>query len=91
MEIQNCEKHFVTISRMAATAAILKISVLLAHLELMPWSVGHGPSLIRMSVSNFSFHILDISIRIISMMAAMAAILKVFNRYLLPNSKSDGA
>ena len=38
-----------------------------------------------------TFHIFDISIRIVSMMAAMAAILKVFICYLLPNSKSDGA
>ena len=52
--------------------------LLLALLELMPWSVDHGLSLIRMSVGNF--HILDISIRIVSMMAAMAAILKVFSR-----------
>ena len=28
--------------------------LLLVHLELMLWSVDHGPSLIRMSVSNFS-------------------------------------
>ena len=34
-----------------------------------------------------TFHIFDISNRIVSMMAAM----KVFNCYLLPNSKSDGA
>ena len=52
----------------------------------MLWSVGHSPSLIRMSVS---FNIFDISIRIISMMVTMA-ILKVFNCYLLPNRKSDG-
>ena len=37
-----------------------------------------------------SFHIFDISIRIISMMVTMVAILKVFNCYLLPNGKSDG-
>ena len=37
-----------------------------------------------------TFHILDISIRIVSMMAAMAAILKVCYCYMLPNSKSDG-
>ena len=38
-----------------------------------------------------TFLILDISIRIVSMMAAIEAILKVFNCYLLPSSKSDGA
>ena len=53
----------------------------------MLWSVDHGPSLMRMSIT---FHILDISIRIVSMLAAMAAILKVFSCYLLLNSKSDG-
>ena len=37
------------------------------------------------------FHIFDISIRIISMMVIMMAILKVFNCNLLPNRKSDGA
>ena len=37
-----------------------------------------------------TFQILDISIRIVSMLAAMAAILKVFSCYLLPNSKLDG-
>ena len=55
----------------------------------MPWSVDHGLSLIHMSVS--AFHIFNISIRIISMMVTMVAILKVFNGYLLPNHKSDGA
>ena len=54
----------------------------------MPLSVDHGlPSSVCLSVT---FHILDISMRIGSMMAAMAAILKVFNCYLLQNSKSDG-
>ena len=38
-----------------------------------------------------TFHILDISIRIIYMMPTMTAILKVLNCYLLPNLKSDGA
>ena len=65
--------HFATVATMAATAAILKIF----NCQLMPWSVDHGPSLIHMSVSNF--HVLDISIRIISMMAAIAAILKVLS------------
>ena len=46
------------------------------------------PSSVCLSVT---FHIFDIFIRIISMIAAMAAILKVFIGYLLPNSKSDGA
>ena len=45
----------------------------------MPWSVDHGPHLIRMSVGSFS-HFLTVS-----MMAARAAILKVFNCYLRPN------
>ena len=51
----------------------------------MPWSVDSSvcPSV--------TLHIFDISIRIISMMATMAATLKVFNCYLLPNSKSDRA
>ena len=50
----------------------------------MPWAVDHGLSHIRMSVSNFShFQYLNQNI---SMMAAMTAILKVFNCYLLPNS-----
>ena len=42
--------HFVTISKMAATTAILK----LFSCQLMLLSVDHGPSFIRMSVSNFS-------------------------------------
>ena len=50
----------------------------------MTWSVDHGPSLIRMSVSNFS-HFQHHHQNCI-----MEAILKVFNSYLLPNSKSDG-
>ena len=56
-------------------------------------SLCHGlltmvrPSSICPSVT---FHIFNISIRVISMMAAMAAILKIFSCYLLPNSKSDG-
>ena len=59
----------------------------------MQWSVDHVvcPSSVCLSVS---FHIFDITIRIVSMMAmmaTMAAILKVFNFYLLLNSKSDGA
>ena len=37
------------------------------------------------------FYIFDISIRIVFMMVATVAILKVFNCYLLPNRKSDGA
>ena len=41
----------------------------------MPWSVDHGPSSVSPSAT---FNIFDISIRIISMMAAM------------PNSKSNG-
>ena len=77
--------HFVTISTMAATAAILKSFTC----QLMPWSVDHGPSLIR--CLSATFHIFDISIRIISMMAIMAAILKVFNCYPVPNRASDGA
>ena len=44
------------------------------------------PSSIYPSVT---FHISNISIRIVSIMAAMAVILKVFNCYLLPNRKSD--
>ena len=44
------------------------------------------PSSVRTSAT---FYILNIFIRIISMMVAMAAILKVFNCYLL--TKSDGA
>ena len=54
----------------------------------MLWSVDHSPSLISMFVSIFSHF--GINIRIISMMVTMAAILKVFNCYLLRNSKSDG-
>ena len=74
--------HFVTISTMAATAVILKIF----SCQLMPWSVGHGPSLIRhMSVSNFPTF-LTFPLELFK----MAAILKVFSCYLLPNSKSDG-
>ena len=42
--------HFVTISMMAAIAVILKIF----NCQLMLWSVDHGPSLIPMSISNFS-------------------------------------
>ena len=38
-----------------------------------------------------TFHIFDISIRIVSMMAAMAALLKVFSCNLFPNSKLYGA
>ena len=38
-----------------------------------------------------TFHILDITIRIVSMMATMAAILKAFSCYLLLNSNSHGA
>ena len=38
-----------------------------------------------------TFHIFDISIRIVSMITAMAAILEVFSCYLLPTSKSDKA
>ena len=49
----------------------------------MPWSVDHGLSR--------TFRICDIFNRIVSMMATTAAILKVFNCYLLPNRKSDGA
>ena len=89
---QLLKKHNGMIATVAATAAILKISYCeltcgFAPDQLMLWSVNHGPSLIRMSVSN----IFDISIRIVSMMATMAAILKVFSCYLLLNSKSDGA
>ena len=40
------------------------------------------PSSVCLSVT---FHIFDISIRIVFIIAAMAAILKVFNCYLLPN------
>ena len=54
----------------------------------MPWSVDYGPSHITPSIS---IHIFDISIRIVSRMVTMADILKVFNCYLIPNSKSDGA
>ena len=54
----------------------------------MLWSVDHCPCLIPMSVT---FHIFDISIRMVSMMAAMATILEVFNCYLLLNRKSDKA
>ena len=60
---------------MAATAASLKIF----NCQLMPRYVYHDLSA--------TFHIFDISVRIISM---MAAILKVFSSYLLPNRKSDG-
>ena len=73
---------------MAAAAVFLKIF----YCQLS-WSLCCGlltmvhPSSICLSVT---FHILDISIRIISMLAAMAAILKVFSCYL-SNSKSDGA
>ena len=35
-------------------SSIFEDLLLLAHLELMPWSVEHGPSLVCMSVSNFS-------------------------------------
>ena len=55
----------------------------------MLWSVNHGPSLIHMSIC--TFHIFDISIRMISMMAGIVTILKVFSCYLLLNHKSDGA
>ena len=48
----------------------------------MPYSVDHGLSLIPMSISYFSRF--DISIRIISI---MAAVLKVFSCYLLPEPK----
>ena len=41
--------HFVMMSTMATTAAILIFSR-----QFMTWSVDHGPSLICMSVSNFS-------------------------------------
>ena len=71
----------------------------------MPWAVDHCQSLIHLSVSNFSHfflslihlsvsnfsHFFDISIRIISMLAIMEAIWKVFNCYLLQNCKRDGA
>ena len=61
---------------------------------LLQVSLCHGllimvrPSSLYPSVT---FHIFDISIRIVSMMATMAAILKVISCYLLPNSKLDGA
>ena len=86
--------HFVTMSRMAATAAILKIlncylTWSFALGQLMLWSVDHGPSVISMSVSNFSHfrHLHQNHIH----GGPMAAILQVFNCYLLPNRKSDGA
>ena len=68
---------------MAATAAILKIFVSLCHGLL---TMVHPSSVCPSATS----HIFDISFRIISMMAAIAAILKVFNCCLLPNHKSDG-
>ena len=79
----NLLNHFVTISTMAVTAAILKIFSCL----LMPWSVDHGHlSSVCLSAT---FHIFDISIRNTSMMSAMAVILKVFSCHLLQNDKSD--
>ena len=68
--------HFVMMSTMATTAAILKIF----SRQFMTWSVDHGPSLICMSVSNFSHSV--IPIRIIHMMTTMTAILKVFNSFI---------
>ena len=54
----------------------------------MPWSVDTvRPSLVCPSVT---FHIFDISIRIVSMMDATADILKVFSCYLFPKRKLDG-
>ena len=77
--------HFVTISVMVATAAILKIF----SCQHMPWSVDQCPSPIRMSVNNVSYfrrfhqnHILD---------SCHGGVLKVFNCYLLPIRKPDGA
>ena len=74
---------------MAATTAILMIFYCYLTRSLCCGLLTMVcPSSICLSVT---FHILDISIRIVSMMAAMVAILKVFSCYLLPNSKSDGA
>ena len=61
---------------------------------LLQVSLCHGLlTMVRSSSVHLSvtFHIFDISIRIVSMMAATAAILKVFSCYLLPNSRSDRA
>ena len=60
---------------------------LLAHLCSGLLTMVHPSS----ACPSVSFHIFDISIRIIIMMVTMAVILKVFNCYLLPNCKSDGA
>ena len=62
--------------------------LLLAHLELCSRSAYAMvyPSSLCPSVT---FHIFDIAIRIVSIITVMAAILKVFNCYLIPNSKSD--
>ena len=76
--------YFVTISTMAATAAILKILNVSLCRGLLAMVC---PSSICPSAT---FHIFDISNRIISMMTAMAAILKVFSSHLLLNGKSGG-
>ena len=65
--------------------------LLLADLELclscglltMVWPSHVCPSV--------TFYIFYITIRVVSMMATMVAILKVFSCYLLPNSKLNGA
>ena len=82
------------ISTMAATAPSWRSSIISSTGALLQVSLCCGlltmvsPSSICPSVT---FNIFDISIRIVSMMDATAAILKVFNCYLLPNCKSDGA
>ena len=80
---------------MAATVQLQ----LLAYLELCVGHLCYGHLcyglliMVRSSsiCPSVSLHIFDMSVRIISMMVTMAAILKVFNCYLLPPRKSDGA
>ena len=69
-------------SSIVSSAALLQVNLCPGLLTMV------SASSVCQSVT---FHIFDIYIRIVSIMAAMAAILKVFNCYLLPNSKSDGA
>ena len=63
----------------------------LEDLQLSAYAVVNWPWSVRHPYVRQQLFIFDISIRIISMMAAMAAILKVFNCYLFPNRKSGGA
>ena len=55
----------------------------------MLWSVDHVRS--SSVCQSVTVHIFDISIRMVSMMASVVTILKVFNCYMLPTHNLDGA